>query len=151
MSKIAVIGTGGVGQTFASKLLSLGHQVMMGTRDVAAKLAGTEKDMYGNPPFNEWYAANNSVLLGTFAEAAAFGEIILNVTQGGNSINALKQAGANMTYKTDPVTMQVVRYGLEAVADDMGYSLMRMGRTTIVKEIMDINCAVLDAKGGILA
>ena len=56
-----------------------------------------------------------------------------------------------MSYKADPVTMQVIRYGLEAVADDMGYSLMRMGRTTIVKEIMDINCAVLDARGGILA
>jgi N-methylhydantoinase B len=56
-----------------------------------------------------------------------------------------------MTYRADPVTMQVIRYGLEAVADDMGYSLMRMGRTTIVKEIMDINCAVLDDGGGILA
>ena len=47
--------------------------------------------------------------------------------------------------------MQVIRYGLDAIADDMGYNLMRMGRTTIVKEIMDINCAVLDASGGILA
>ena len=56
-----------------------------------------------------------------------------------------------MSYKADPVTMQVIRYGLEAIADDMGYNLMRMGRTTIVKEIMDINCAVLDATGGILA
>jgi len=51
----------------------------------------------------------------------------------------------------DATTMQVIRYGLEAIADDMGYNLMRMGRTTIVKEIMDINCAVLDAAGGILA
>jgi N-methylhydantoinase B len=56
-----------------------------------------------------------------------------------------------MTYEADPITMQVIRYGLEAVADDMGYNLMRMGRTTIVKEIMDINCGVLDAQGGILA
>lgn len=56
-----------------------------------------------------------------------------------------------MAYKADPVTMQVIRYGLEGIADDMGYNLMRMGRTTIVKEIMDINCAVLDAIGGILA
>ena len=56
-----------------------------------------------------------------------------------------------MTFKADPVTMQVIRYGLEAIADDMGYNLVRMGRTTIVKEIMDINCAVLDASGGILA
>ena len=50
--------------------------------------------------------------------------------------------------KTDTATMQVIRYGLEAIADDMGYNLMRMGRTTIVKEIMDINCAVLDARVG---
>jgi predicted dinucleotide-binding enzyme len=92
--KIAVIGTGTVGQTFASKLVSLGHKVMMGTRNVATKLAGTEKDMYGNPPFSEWHAANKSVQLGTFAEAAAFGEIILNVTQGGSSIGALKLAEA---------------------------------------------------------
>jgi N-methylhydantoinase B len=56
-----------------------------------------------------------------------------------------------MPYTADSVTMQVIRYGLEAIADDMGYNLMRMGRTTIVKEIMDINCAVLDASGGILA
>ena len=47
--------------------------------------------------------------------------------------------------------MQVIRYGLEAIADDMGYNLVRMGRTTIVKEIMDINCGVLAADGGILA
>ena len=47
--------------------------------------------------------------------------------------------------------MQVIRYGLEAIADDMGHNLMRMGRTTIVKEIQDINCAILDASGGILS
>lgn len=92
--KIAVLGSGSVGQTFASKLVSLGHEVMMGTRNVASKLAATEKDMYGNPPFSKWHDDNNTVQLGTFAEAAAFGEIILNVTQGGNSINALKMAGA---------------------------------------------------------
>lgn len=63
----------------------------------------------------------------------------------------LGNGGPTMPYQADPVTMQVIRYGLDAIADDMGYNLMRMGRTTIVKEIMDINCAVLDASGGILA
>lgn len=53
--------------------------------------------------------------------------------------------------EANTATTQVIRYGLETIADDMGYSLVRMGRTTIVKEIMDINCAVLDASGGILA
>lgn len=56
-----------------------------------------------------------------------------------------------MNDRGDTITMQVIRYGLEAIADEMGYSLMHMGRTTIVKEIMDLNCAVLDSDGGILA
>jgi 8-hydroxy-5-deazaflavin:NADPH oxidoreductase len=91
--KIAVLGTGTVGQTLASKLVTLGHDVMIGTRDVSEKLKSDAKDAYGNPPFGEWHAANSKVNLGTFEEAAAFGEIILNGTQGGNSINALKLAG----------------------------------------------------------
>ena len=92
--KITILGTGIVGQTFASKLNSLGHEVMLGTRNVSEKLSITAKDGYGNPPFGEWHTANNSVKLGTFEEAASFGEIILNVTQGGNTINALKLAGS---------------------------------------------------------
>lgn len=56
-----------------------------------------------------------------------------------------------MGYEVDSVTMQVIRYALDAVANDMGQNLMRMGRSTIVKEIMDINCAVLAADGGIIA
>ncbi|MBN8706999.1 MAG: NAD(P)-binding domain-containing protein [Bacteroidetes bacterium] len=96
MKTIAILGTGGVGQTFALKFASLGYEVMIGTRNVAEKLASIEKDGYGNPPFSEWYAANRkSVKLGTFAEAAAFGETILNATMGGSSIQVLNLAGAN--------------------------------------------------------
>jgi 8-hydroxy-5-deazaflavin:NADPH oxidoreductase len=94
MKKLAIIGTGTVGQTIASRLVSLGHAVMMGTRNVSEKMASTATDAYGNPPFAEWHSANRDVKLGTFSEAAAFGEIILNVTQGANSIHALKLAGA---------------------------------------------------------
>jgi 8-hydroxy-5-deazaflavin:NADPH oxidoreductase len=91
--KIAIIGTGTVGQTLALKLLEAGHDVMMGTRNVADKLASTEKDSYGNPSFSEWYAANSSVKLGTFAETASFGEIVFNASKGYLSIDALKLAG----------------------------------------------------------
>jgi 8-hydroxy-5-deazaflavin:NADPH oxidoreductase len=90
--KVAVIGTGGVGQTIASKLISLGHQVMIGTRNIAEKLASQAKDGYGNPPFAEWHKLNDQVKLGTFAEAASFGELIIHATHGGNSVNALKLA-----------------------------------------------------------
>jgi predicted dinucleotide-binding enzyme len=94
MKTIGIIGTGSVGQTFASKFITLGYDVMIGTRDVSEKLAATAKDGYGNPPFSEWYASNKNVELGTFKEAALFGEIILNATQGVNSISALQLADA---------------------------------------------------------
>lgn len=92
--KISIIGTGAVGQTIASKLVELNHNVMMGTRNVSEKLASTAKDGYGNPPFGEWHKANSKVKLGSFAEAAAFGEIVINATHGGSSVTALKLADA---------------------------------------------------------
>lgn len=90
--KIAVLGTGTVGRTFAEKLISLNHEVMIGTRNVEEKLASAGQDFYGNAPFGEWHSKNKNIKLGTFAEAAAFGEIVLNTTQGASSINALKLA-----------------------------------------------------------
>lgn len=90
--KIAVIGTGGVGQTLASKLFSLGHEVMIGTRNVEEKLANQTRDHYGNAPFGEWYKQNNQINLGTFTEAAEFGQMIINATEGLHSIDALQQA-----------------------------------------------------------
>lgn len=93
MKRIAIMGTGGVGQAYASKFITLGHEVMIGTRNVSQKLAETAKDGYGNPPFSEWHSKNTAVKLGTFEDAAIFGEIILNATLGVNSVNALKMAG----------------------------------------------------------
>jgi predicted dinucleotide-binding enzyme len=92
--KIAIIGTGVVGKTIASKLVELSHNVMIGTRNVSEKMASTEKDIYGNPPFSEWLKSNSKVRLGSFAEAAAFGELVVNATNGGNSVTALILAGA---------------------------------------------------------
>ena len=57
MKRIAIMGTGSVGQTYASKFISLGYEVMPGTRNVPEKLAVTAKDGYGNPPFSEWHSA----------------------------------------------------------------------------------------------
>ncbi|MFQ5593315.1 MAG: hydantoinase B/oxoprolinase family protein [Anaerolineae bacterium] len=56
-----------------------------------------------------------------------------------------------MTYKADPVTMQVVRYALEQVAEEMGRTLVRTSRSTIIKEIEDISCAVFDRHGNTVA
>lgn len=99
--KIAIIGTGTVGRSLASKLVELDYDVVMGTRNVAEKLASTAKDMYGNPPFNEWIKTNSKIRLVTFAEAAAFGELIINATNGSNSVKALiLSGGKNLSGKT---------------------------------------------------
>ncbi len=92
--KISVLGTGIVGRTLASKLVELGHEVIIGTRNVTEKMKSTAKDGYGNPPFSEWIKTNNKVKLGSFAESAAFGEMAINVTLGGSSITALNLAEA---------------------------------------------------------
>ncbi|HBY97171.1 MAG: hydantoinase B/oxoprolinase family protein [Ardenticatenaceae bacterium] len=51
----------------------------------------------------------------------------------------------------DPITMQVVRYALEQVAGAMGRTLVRTSRSTIIKEIEDISCAVFDRFGNTVA
>lgn len=56
-----------------------------------------------------------------------------------------------MTYKADSITMQVVRYALEQVAEEMGRTLVRTSRSTIIKEIEDTSCAIFDRHGNTVA
>lgn len=81
--KIGILGTGMVGQAIATKMIQLGHTVMMGSRS-------------GNHEKAEaWIAANGpSASQGTFAETASFGEIIFNCTKGEITLEVIKQAGA---------------------------------------------------------
>jgi len=93
--KIGILGTGVVGQTIAEKLIQLSHQVMIGTRDKQATLAKIGKDNFGRPPFSEWLKNNSKVQFGTYSEAAAFGEFLVNATSGTGSLDALKLASEN--------------------------------------------------------
>jgi predicted dinucleotide-binding enzyme len=92
--KIAVLGTGMVGQAVAGRLAQLGHDVVIGTRDPEATLARTEPDGMGNPPFATWHEAHGDVRLDTFSAAAEHGEVLVNATSGGASLPALEAAGA---------------------------------------------------------
>jgi len=91
---IGIIGTGMVGQILASKLVEIGHDVMIGTRNVSQTFGRTTGDVYGNPPFKDWHGKNPKVKVGTFAEAARHGEVIINATAGNVSVEALNSAGA---------------------------------------------------------
>lgn len=80
--KIAVFGTGSVGETLGSKLVDLGHDVKMGSRT-----ANNEKAM-------AWVKkAGPRASSGTFADAASFGELIINATLGAGTIEVFKMAG----------------------------------------------------------
>ena len=98
--KIGILGTGVVGQTIAGKLNELGHEVMIGTRDVAKTKATTERTPMG-PAFGEWHKGHQNIILGTFAEAAKFGERVFLCTNGAGTLDAIKLAGAlNFSGKT---------------------------------------------------
>jgi predicted dinucleotide-binding enzyme len=82
--KLGVLGTGGVGRTLATKLVELGHEVRMGSRSA------------GNEAAVEWASgAGERAGEGTFADAASCGEVVVNATAGGASIDALNAAGAD--------------------------------------------------------
>ena len=79
--RIGVLGTGIAGQTLAGKLVSLGHEVMMGSRQAGNEKAAAWAREAG-PLADE----------GNFAEAAGFGELLVNATAGSASLDALVSA-----------------------------------------------------------
>lgn len=93
--KIAVIGTGMVGTALAGRLSGLGHEVAVGTRDVRATLARTDPDGFGGPAFAVWHRDHPDVALLPFADAGAHGELVVNVTGGQHSLDALRAVGAD--------------------------------------------------------
>lgn len=87
--KIAILGTGSVGATIGSRLIDLGHQVMMGSRT-----ANNEKAL----AFVSKHQGINAAA-GTFSEAATYGEVIFNCTKGEYSLDAIALAGKGINGK----------------------------------------------------
>ena len=92
--RFGILGTGVVGKTLAPHLTGLDHDMMVGTRDPQETLSRTEPDQYGSPPFSDWQQEHHEVKLGTFGEAAAHGEMVVNATSGAVCLEALELAGA---------------------------------------------------------
>ncbi|MGZ8857335.1 MAG: NADPH-dependent F420 reductase [Candidatus Aminicenantales bacterium] len=88
--KIGILGTGDVGKTLGAALVSRGHDVMIGTRDVRRKME-EKASGDGSVSFRDWLSKNKKVRLGIFAKAAAHGEILVNATAGHGSIGALSK------------------------------------------------------------
>jgi predicted dinucleotide-binding enzyme len=80
--RVAVLGTGIVARTLGSALLSNGHEVRLGSRAAGNPAAVAWAEEIGGPASE-----------GTFADAAGFGEIVINATAGAGSLEALQMAG----------------------------------------------------------
>jgi 8-hydroxy-5-deazaflavin:NADPH oxidoreductase len=80
--KIGILGTGDVGQALGRGLVGLGHEVRLGSRE-----AGNAKAM-------AWISKTGAkASAGTFADAAAFGELAVLATIWSGTENALRLAG----------------------------------------------------------
>ncbi len=85
--KVGIIGSGVVAQALGDGFVKHGHDVMLGTRD-AAKLS-------------DWAARNPAARIGSFAETASFGEVVVLAVKGTVAARALQAAGAaNLSGKT---------------------------------------------------
>jgi predicted dinucleotide-binding enzyme len=117
MSKIAVLGSGQVGQVLADGLLKHGHEVMRGSRE-PGKLGA-------------WKAsASSKAQVGTFGEAATWGDSALLAVKGSAAEAVLEQAGsANLANKlvmdaTNPIADAPPQNGVLRFFTDLNESLM---------------------------
>jgi len=139
--KIAVLGTGVVGNAIGTKLIQLNHQVMMGSRTA------------NNEKASAWVKQNGgNASQGTFADATKFGEIIFNCTNGAGTPAALNQAGAENLKgkilidisnaldfsKGMPPTLFVCN------TDSLGEQIQRaFPEAKVVKTLNTINCNIM--------
>jgi predicted dinucleotide-binding enzyme len=119
--RYGVLGTGTVGQVLAGLMVEVGHEVRMGSRTPDNEAAAA------------WAAAAGAnASHGTFADAAAFGQTVMNCTAGSVSLDALAAAGAeNLAGKvlidvSNPLTFETGRLTLTVCnTDSVGEQIQR--------------------------
>jgi predicted dinucleotide-binding enzyme len=115
--KIAVLGSGVVGETLANGFLAHGHEVMRASRE-PQKLG-------------DWKAkAGAHASTGTFPEAAKFGEVVVLAVKGDAAESAVQLAGpGNLKGKTvidptNPIGKAPPVHGVLHFFTDINFSLM---------------------------
>ena len=79
--KVAILGSGDVGKTFAGGFIKHGHEVMIATSE-PAKLS-------------DWGRQHAKARIGSFTEAAQFGELAVLAVKGAAASDVLRAIGAN--------------------------------------------------------
>lgn len=131
--RIGVLGTGMVGQAIGSRLVTVGHQVMMGSRT-----AKNEKAV-------AWAkAAGARGGVGTFADAAAFGDSVFNCTQGARSLEALDAASAGGLSGKVLVDVANLLPPPPQGSESLGEQIQKaFPLTRVVKTLNTVNCDVM--------
>jgi predicted dinucleotide-binding enzyme len=125
--KVGILGSGIAGRVLGKAFLSEGNHVMIGTRNVS-------KDA-----LIQWKRENPSGQIGSFADAAQFGEIIVLVTAGSAIQDAISMAGTkNFSGKpvidaTNPIAATPPENGVLKFFTSLDESLMER----IQKQIPD--------------
>ena len=139
--QIGILGSGVTAQTIGSKLVQLGHEVMLGSRDEANANAVTWAKEEGG----------QHALYGTFMNAAAFGEIVFNCTLGSASLDALQMAGAEslkgkiLIDTSNPLDRSTDQWSLTICNEDsLGEQIQRtFPETRVVKTLNTVNANVM--------
>jgi 8-hydroxy-5-deazaflavin:NADPH oxidoreductase len=138
--RIGVLGTGMVGEAIATKLVELGHDVMMGSRTPDNQKAA------------EWVAASgDGASQGTFADAAAHGELLFNCTGGTVSVEAIATArpedlaGKTLVDVANALDRSSGRpVVLVSPTDSLGEQIQRaFPAARVVKALNTMNCQVM--------
>jgi predicted dinucleotide-binding enzyme len=139
--KIAVLGTGMVGDAIGTKLIQCGHEVKMGSRTATNEKAAA------------WVKKNGThASQGTFADAASFGEIVFNCTHGVASLEALNLASAhNLKNKILIDIANALDFSkgmppslIVCNTDSLGEQIQRaFPDTKVIKTLNTMNCSLM--------
>ena len=88
----------------------------------------------------------------------AMGNIVLDLGATGSDPKPASHLGRRrsqgsdpMIANIDPITFAVIKSGLDSIADDMAYTVVRIARSEIVKDVMDFSAALCAADGQMVA
>jgi 8-hydroxy-5-deazaflavin:NADPH oxidoreductase len=114
--KIGILGSGPVGRALGAGLMGHGHEIMLGTRDVAA--------------LEEWAADHPDARVGSVTDAARHGEVVVLAVKGHAAAEVLRAAGPEhlrgkpIIDTTNPIADAPAEHGVIRFFTDLNESLM---------------------------
>ncbi len=125
MKRIGILGSGNVGRTLADGFIKHGYEVKIGT---------------GSPEkLSEWHSgAGEKGSVGSFKEAAAFGELLVLAVKGIVAEKILEVVKSEISGKTiidttNPIAEEAPEEGLVKFTTDLNTSLMEVLQSTFPK------------------